>query len=82
MLTLSPWSNVEKLHMSSANWMDGIGRSWSLGGSQPVLKANIMSAVNRLKRSGERGSPCRSPTLDVKVGPSLAPSLMREVEFV
>ena len=46
---------VEKLQMSSANWMEGIGRSWSLDGSHPVLKIKMRSAINRLNRSGDRG---------------------------
>ena len=52
-----PCSEVEKLHISLANWMDGMGRSYREGGSQLVLKANIMSAIKRLKRRGTGGHP-------------------------
>ena len=52
-----PCSEVEKLQILSANWMDSIGRSYRDDGSQLVLKANTMSAIKRLKRSGDRGSP-------------------------
>ena len=50
-----PLAEVEKLQMSPANWIQGIGRSRSFGGSHPVLNVKMMSAINRLKRSGERG---------------------------
>ena len=56
--------------------MDGTGRSWSLGGVQPVLNVNIRSAMKRLNSRGERGSPWQRPKLDVKGRPSLAPSLI------
>ena len=39
MLFRIPCSDVEKLQISSANWMEGIGMSWRDGGSQSVLKA-------------------------------------------
>ena len=76
-----PYNEVEKLQISSANWMDGMGRSYREGGSQLVLKANIMSAIKRLKRSGDRGSPWRRPTFVVKDWPSLAPTLMQDVAW-
>ena len=57
---------MEKLQISSANWMEGMGRSFREGGSQFDLKAKIMSVIKRLKRRGDRGSPCRRPTLVVK----------------
>ena len=40
---------LEKLQMSSANWIEGIGMSTRDGGSQSVLNANIKSAMKRLK---------------------------------
>ena len=52
-----PVAVVEKLQMSSANCMEGMGRSWRWGGSQWEQNANIRSAINRLNRRGERGSP-------------------------
>ena len=58
--------------------MDGIGRSWSTGGSQLDLKANIMSAMNILNSRGDSGSPCLSPMDVVNDWLSLAPNLMRE----
>ena len=36
---------VEKLQMSSANWMEGTGRSWRWGGSQFEWKAKMRSAI-------------------------------------
>ena len=36
----------------------------------------IRSAMKRLNRSGDKGSPWWRPTLDVKAGPSRVPSLM------
>ena len=35
------------------------------GGSQSGVKEETRSAMKRLKRSGDMGSPCRSPTLVV-----------------
>ena len=49
-----------------------------MGGSQFERKANMRSAIKRLNRRGERGSPWHRPTLEEKGWPSLAPSLMRE----
>ena len=74
-----PVAVVEKLQMSSANCMEGTGRSWGWGRSQLERKANIRSAINRLHRRGERGSPWRRPTIDEKDWPNLDPSLTLEV---
>ena len=40
-----PLRVVDRLQISSANCIDGTGRSWSLGGVQPVLNVNIRSAI-------------------------------------
>ena len=74
---LMPVREVEKLQMSSANWMDGTGRSWSLGGVQPILKVKMRPAIKRLYNKGDRGSPWRRPTFDVKGLAGLVPSLIR-----
>ena len=73
-----PCMEVEKLQMSSANCIDGTGRSWSIGGSQLDLEAKMMSAINRLNSSGDSGSPCLRPMDVAKGWPSLAPSLIQE----
>ena len=73
-----PCSDVEKLQMSLANWMEGIGMSIRDGGSQSILNANTKSAMKRLKRRGDRGSPCLSPTFVVKDWPSLLPTLIQD----
>ena len=73
-----PVAVVEKLQISSANCMEGIGKSCKHGGSQLERKANMRSAIKRLKRRGERGSLCWRPTLE-KGWPSWEPNLMREV---
>ena len=36
-----PCMEVENLQMSSANYIDGTGRSWSIGGPQLDLKAYV-----------------------------------------
>ena len=62
-----PLRVVDKLQISSANCMDGTGRSWSLGGGgggggvQPVLNVNIRSAMKRLKIGGRGGHPGGGP---------------------
>ena len=61
-----PAAVVEKLQMSSANCMDGTGRSWRWGGSQLDRNANMRSAIKRLNRRGDKGSPWRRPTLEEK----------------
>ena len=48
-----------------------------MGGLHPVFKVKMRSAIKRLKRSGDNGSPCLRPTFDVKVGPMRLPSLIR-----
>ena len=42
------------------------------------LKANIMSAINKLNSRGDSGSPCLRPTDVVKGWPNLAPSLKQD----
>ena len=37
-----------------------------VGGSQLEWNAKMRSAINRLKRRGESGSPCWRPTLEEK----------------
>ena len=54
---LMPASDEEKLQISSANWIEGTARSCRVGGAHLVVKAKIRSATNKLKSSGERGSP-------------------------
>ena len=49
-----PLTEVEKLQMSSANWVEGIGRSWSFGGSHPVLNMKM-----RPTRSADLGHRAR-----------------------
>ena len=62
-----PAAGVEKLQMSSANCMDGTGRSWRWGGgSQLDRNANMRSAIKRLNRRADIGSPWRRPTLEEK----------------
>ena len=39
----------------------------------------MRSAIKKLNGRGERGSPCRRPTLEEMGWPSWEPSLMREV---
>ena len=79
--TRIPASEEEKLQISSANSIERIGRSCRVGGEHLVVKAKIRSATNKLKSSGERGSPCRRPTLEEKGVPNMAPSLMQEEAF-
>ena len=50
------------------------GGDWKVvevGGSQFERKAEMRSAMNRLKRRGERGSPGRRSTLEEKDSPNL-----------
>ena len=62
---------MEKLQISSANWIDGTGRPWRLGGSQFDLKAKMRSAMKRLNRRGGReGPPGVGPHLWRKVVPT------------
>ena len=72
-----PDSEDEKLQISSANWIEGTARSCKVSGSHLLVNAKIRSATNKLKSSGERGSPCRRPTLEEKGVPSMVPSLMQ-----
>ena len=74
---LRPGSVVAKLQISSANWTEGTGRSWIIGAEHPVVNAKTISAIKRLKRSGERGSPWRRPTLVEMETPKWLPTLMR-----
>ena len=46
-----PRSDLEKLQISSANWMDGMGVSIRDGGSHSGVKESTNSAMKRLKRS-------------------------------
>ena len=62
---LRPRSDLEKVQISSANWMDRMGVSIRDGGSHSGVKESTRSAMKRLKRSGDRGSPCRRPTFVV-----------------
>ena len=73
-----PDSDDEKLQISSANWIEGTTRSCKIGGSHLFVKAKMRSATNKLKSRGERGSPCRRPTLEEKGVPSAVPNLMQE----
>ena len=68
---------VAKLQISSANWTEGTGRSWINGPKQPMVNAKTISAIKRLNRSGERGSPCRRPTLVEKEMPNRLTNLRR-----
>ena len=54
---LRPVRVVAKLQISSANWTEGTGRSWIIGAAQPLVNAKTISAIKRLNKSGERGSP-------------------------
>ena len=44
------------------------------GGFTVVPDANMRSAIKRLNRRGDKGSPWRRPTLEEKGCPSLEPS--------
>ena len=76
-----PSSEEEKLQISSANCIEGIARSWSVGGEHFVVKAKMRSTINKLKRSGESGSPWHKPTLEEKGVPNMVPSLIQEDAF-
>ena len=78
---LIPASKEEKLQISSANCIEGTARSCRVGGEHLVVKAKIRSATNKLKSNGERGSPCRRPTLEEMGVPHMVPRLIQEEAF-
>ena len=80
-MPLCPLLMEEDLQISSANWIDRNVRSCRLGREHFVVKAKMRSATNKLKSSGESGSPSRRTTLEENGVPSAVPSLMHEEAF-